>query len=80
MNFSSFCKYLVSVSHQLGSFTRVAVVTRRASDMVEKRRLVDSVLRPVYTKCQTLTWSVNACIVADQLGLQPIFRATCWVY
>ena len=35
-------------------------------------------LRPVYTKRQWLIWSVsvNTCVISDQFGLQPIFRAT----
>ena len=35
-------------------------------------------LRPIYTRREGLIWSVsvNACIISDQLRLQPIFGVT----
>ena len=39
-----------------------------------------ALIRPVYTKRQGLTWNVsfNACIISDQLKLQPIFGGPVW--
>ena len=43
---------------------------------------MDFHLRPIYTKYQRLIWNVNinACIISDHMGLQPIFGVTCFVY
>ena len=39
-----------------------------------------ALIRPVYTKRQGMTWNVsfNACIICDQLKLQPIFEGPAW--
>ena len=58
-----------------------SVLTATDRQLIGRLWVRDSnTLRPVFTKCQWLIWSIsiNVCVISDQLGLQPILEQLTW--